>query len=191
MKINTVEKITELKHINLFSISYQDRRNSEKKWIFASRSDCPNPLEAGSDQPDAVVIVPYHVKSGKLVLIREFRVALGDWQYGFPAGLVDTGESVKDAGKRELLEETGLSLVRVLKQSPAVYSSSGLTDESVSLLYAECEGTPSTQFNEDSEDIEVVMVTPEQAVDMLFDKTIKFDVKTWIVLNSFAGYGTI
>lgn len=191
MKIKNVKKITDLKHLNLFSISYEDRENCDKKWIFASRSTRLNPIGHEYLRPDAVVIVPYHKQTQKIVLIKEFRVVLGGYQYGFPAGLIDKGESVEKTGIRELFEETGLAVIQVIKKSPAVFSSSGMTDESICLLYVECEGDASNRFNEASEEIEVVMVSQEQALELLKDDTIKFDVKTWIILNSFATGGMI
>jgi len=191
MKINRIKKITDANHLNLFSVQYKDRADQDKEWIFASRSNPATPSEQDDRIADAVVIIPYHKKEKKLVLIKEFRVVLGDYQYGFPAGLVDKGESVEDAGKRELFEETGLTMTRIINQSPAVFSSSGMTDESLCLLFAECEGPPSNAYNEASEDIEILMVSPSMALDILGNKQIKFDVKTWIVLNSFAVRGTL
>ncbi len=191
MKINSVKKITDHHHLNLFLVQYKDRADKDKEWIFASRSHPANSPEQVERCADAVVIVPYHKNEKKLVLIKEFRVVLGDYQYGFPAGLVDKGESVEEAGKRELLEETGLTMTRVIRQSPAVFSSSGMTDESLCLMFAECEGIPSNQYNEASEDIEVLMVSPAMALEILRDERIKFDVKTWIILNSFAAGGTL
>ena len=177
--------------MNLFSIYYKDRLNCEKQWVFASRSTHLNPLERDYKHPDAVVVVPFHVQEKKLVVIKEFRMALAGYQYGFPAGLVDQGETVAQAGKRELFEETGLTVTRILKKSPAVFSSSGMTDESISLLFVDCEGVPTSQFNEASEDIQVMMVSRKQAADILCDEKIKFDVKSWIVLNTFASRGVV
>lgn len=189
MKINCIKKITDHNHLNLFSVQYKDRADQDKEWIFASRS---NPVDPPDDRmADAVVIIPYHKNEKKLVLIKEFRVVLGDYQYGFPAGLVDKGESMEEAGKRELFEETGLTMIRIIHQSPVVFSSSGMTDESLCLIYAECEGIPSNRYNEASEDIEILMVSPSMALELLRDKRIKFDVKTWIVLNSFARGGIL
>lgn len=187
MRIRRVEKITDFKHLNLFSVEYQDKNNRDKSWIYASRKN--SPPEQG--RADAVVVIPFHVQDEKLVIIKEFRVPLGGMQYGFPAGLVDPGETVVQAGTRELFEETGLELTRVLGQSPPVYSSSGMTDESVSLLYAECGGTPTNRFNEASEDIEVLMLSREEARNLVMAPELKFDVKTWIVLNSYAGNGML
>ncbi|MCK5836283.1 MAG: NUDIX hydrolase, partial [Desulfobacula sp.] len=91
----------------------------------------------------------------------------------------------------ELFEETGLTVTKVLKKSPAVFSSSGMTDESVSLVFVECDGHPTNRFNEASEEIEVLMLSRDQASDLLSSNKIKFDVKPWLVLNTFASQGVI
>ncbi|WP_041273162.1 NUDIX hydrolase [Desulforapulum autotrophicum] len=191
MDILALKKETNFTHLNLFSMRYRDTRDSEKSWIFASRSNNPQPCAGNTPVPDAVVVVPFHIEKQRLVIIREFRVPLGGYQYGFPAGLVDKGEKSVVAATRELWEETGLTLVNVLRQSPPVYSSSGMTDESVSLVYAECQGEPSTLANEASEDIEVIMLSKEDAASLLNTPDLKFDVKTWIILSTFATAGRI
>ncbi|MBW2564331.1 MAG: NUDIX hydrolase, partial [Deltaproteobacteria bacterium] len=166
MKIQNVEKITNCRHLNLYKISYINQNGIEKLWHIASRSDKPKCLTGKFDMPDAVVIVPFHKKKDKLVIIKEFRVPLGDYQYGFPAGLVDEGETVQQTCIRELKEETGLNLTHIKKISPPVYSSSGMTDESVSMVYAECDGTPSNKGNEASEDITTIFVSPSKASEL-------------------------
>ena len=191
MEINNVKKLTDYKHLNLFSVNYTDRKNYDKQWIFASRSQDINPLENKVTNPDAVVIIPFHVQKAQLVLIKEFRVPIGRYHYGFPAGLVGRDENIEMAGKRELYEETGLELGKILKKSPAVFSSSGMTDESVSMLFVECKGIPTNRFNKASEDIEVIMLSQKAAADLISDNMIKFDVKSWIVLNTFATYGVL
>ena len=191
MNIVEVKKISDCDHLNLFSIRYKDRLDNEKSWVFASRLAKPCVMEEKIVTPDAVVIVPFHRNKKRLVIIREFRVPLGGYQYGFPAGLVDGDESVEQAGKRELKEETGFDLVKTIKISPPVYSSSGMTDEAISMLYAECEGETSLKGNEDSEDIEVLLISRDEAARLLETDNIKFDVKSWIVLSNFADHGII
>ena len=191
MNIVEVKKISDCAHLNLFSIRYKDRLDHEKSWVFASRLAKPCVMEDKPVTPDAVVIVPFHRDKKRLVIIKEFRVPLGGYQYGFPAGLVDGGETVEQAGKRELKEETGLDLVKTMKISPPVYSSSGMTDETISMLYAECVGEPSLKDNEDSEDIEVILISRDDAKRLLKTSHTKFDVKSWIVLSNFADHGII
>ncbi len=191
MEICQIEKITDCKHLNLFSIQYRDRGDNLKNWVFASRSRLPDPLSREAGVVDAVVVVPFHRQEKKLVIIKEFRVALAGCQYGFPAGLIDTGETVVQAGKRELFEETGLAVTRVLKLSPPIYSSSGMTDENISLLFVECDGNPSNEFNEMSEEIEVIMLSREAAGKIISKPGLKFDVKSWMVLSMFVDYGII
>jgi ADP-ribose diphosphatase len=191
LKIKNVEKITNCRHLNLYEISYINKNDIEKSWHIASRSDKPKCLTGVFDMPDAVVIVPFHKKKDKLVIIKEYRVPLGDYQYGFPAGLVDEGETIEQTCLRELKEETGLKVTRIQKISPPVYSSSGMTDESVSMVYVECDGTPSNKGNEDSEDITTIFISSLKASELCNDSKIKLDVKTWLVLNSFAENGRI
>ena len=132
---------------------------------------------------DAVVIVPYHRENRQLVIIREFRVALGGFQYGFPAGLVDPGESVQQAVEREL--------VKHLRYSPVVFTSSGITDESVVMAYIDCTGDPSDSGNSDSELIETHLVDPCEADRLCRNDSLLIDVKTWLVLDGFARNGNL
>ena len=191
MKIQNVEKITNRRHLNMFEISYINQNGIEKLWQFTTRADKPKCVTGQFDKPDAVVIVPFHKVKDKLVIIKEFRVPLGDYQYGFPAGLVDDGETIQQTCMRELKEETGLNVTRIKKSSPPVYSSSGMSDESVSMIYVECDGTPSNKGNEGSEDITTLFVSQSEALELCKNSTIKIDVKTWLLLNSFAESGRI
>jgi ADP-ribose pyrophosphatase len=175
------EQITDYPHLNLIRARYKDTAGADRTWLYASRQS--------SAAPDAVVIVPFHQQENKLILIKQFRVPLGGFQYEFPAGLVDSGEPIAEAGRRELYEETGLTVVDVIKQSPAIFSSSGMTDESVSLLYVTCEGVATTKHTEASEQIEVLMLSQDEAAAFMRRDDLLFDVKTWIVLERFASTG--
>ncbi len=175
----------------MYEISYIDQNGIEKLWQFTTRTDKPKCVTGQFDMPDAVVIVPFHKVKDKLVIIKEFRVPLGDYQYGFPAGLVDDGETIQQTCMRELKEETGLDVTHIKKSSPPVYSSSGMSDESVSMIYVECDGTPSNKGNEGSEDITTLFVSQSEALELCKNSTIKLDVKTWLALSSFAESGRV
>jgi len=151
-----IQKITDYRWINLFSVDYATANGKKGNWIFASRKQQPK-LGVESLIADAVVIVPI-LKNGqkrKLVTIKEFRIPLGDYEHSFPAGLYDQNETAEDVAKRELKEETGLDLTKILYIGPPCVSSAGLSDESVVYVVCECTGTVTTDGNEGSEDITV------------------------------------
>ena len=191
MKIRGADKLTNLKWLNMFNVDYIDQDGRHRSWQIASRSKSPKCITRQFNMPDAVVIVPFHTAENKVVIIKEYRVPLADYEYGFPAGLIDPGETVEQTAQRELQEETGLILTRFLKISAPLYSSTGMTDESVAMVYVECNGQPSTAGNKGSELIEVQFVTRAQASQMCENPALKFDVKAWLVLVRFAEKGII
>lgn len=192
MKITKVEPLARGRWLNLFRIDFRRAEGGkDRSWSVATRNPLPKCISGRFGDPDVVIIVPYHTGRGRLVLIREFRPILAGDQYGFPAGLVDEGETVEAAVARELREETGLALVRITRTSPPIYSSAGMTDESSAVVYVECVGDPGNAAPHDGEHIEVVFVTPEQAGRLCADPALKFDAKAWIVASHFAATGKV
>ena len=61
-----------------------------------------------------------------------------------------------------------------------------MTDESVAMVYVKCEGEPSNRANTDSELIEILFISPDEARDLLNDTTLKFDAKSWLAIFQFA-----
>lgn len=189
MKIIDSTIVSKSKFVNLTAVTYMDNRGNTKKWHMVSRNERPKCITGKTQYPDAAIIVPYHKREGKLVVIKEFRVPVGGYQYGFPAGLLDPGEKLADAAGRELHEETGLSLMTIYRQSPAVFSSAGITDESIAVVFAEVEGTPSVRNNEDSEDIEIFLMDRQDVRELLLRSGIVFGARAWLIMDAFVRMG--
>lgn len=190
VKVKKIEKLAETKYLKLYSADYINKKGTLRNWTIASRKsikDLNNKFfDNGEDKPDAVVIIAKHIEEEKLVLIRQFRVPINDYVIELPAGLVDEGENFIETVKRELKEETGLDLVKIDEErtNKKVYVSVGMTDESISLVYCTCSGNPSNENLEDDEDIEVILVSKEEAKELL--KTEKnIDVKALLAIENY------
>lgn len=194
---NRVKKLTNIaksRFLSLYDAEYENRIGKEKHWIIASRKS-EDTLKAKYfngkvDTIDAVIIVPFHIPSKSLVLIKQFRIPLNDYVYELPAGLLDENEFMEQAVKRELKEETGLSLVNIDYHSTMkkLYISAGMTDESAALVYCTCQGNISNKYLEDDEDIEAMLVSQDTAKKLL-QQNINMDIKSAILLQSFAAFG--
>lgn len=190
MKIIDSTVVSKSQFVTVVAVTYEDQRGNRKRWHMVSREDQPKCITGRTRHPDAAIIVPYHRLENKLVVIKEFRVPVGGFQYGFPAGLLDPGEDLAGAAGRELHEETGLDLVRIYRRSPAIFSSAGITDETIAVVFAEVVGKPSTHRNGDSEDIEVFLMDRDAVRDLLQRTDIVFGARSWLVMDAFVRMGT-
>lgn len=182
-------RLTDRKWANLFEVRYERSAQPEKSWIMCSRKDNP---AGNADKADAVVIIAtIETSEGrKLVVTKEFRVPIWDYEYGFPAGLIDDGEDVEQTVSRELKEETGLELTRIKHISAPVYSSAGLTDESCHMVLVEARGEVSDEWLEDSEDIETLLLDVVGIRDLLASDK-KIAAKAWGLLHHYVISGKI
>ena len=136
--------------------------------------------------PDAVCIVA-RTPRDTLVMEREFRYPLNSWCVAFPAGLVDPGEDILTCADRELQEETGYAVipgtpVRVLPQ--AGYSSTGLTDETVQIVFVQAEKAGEAH-TEGSELIEVFELPVADIPDFVASNPLPIGTRAQLILDSF------
>ncbi len=130
MKFKEITKREEGKYITRFDISYETTDSKEKIYEMISRKKNLSTLEQlRGERADAVVIIATDESGEKILLNREFRLAVGDWVYNFPAGLIDPGENPIESAKRELWEETGLELYEIEDQIGESYSAVGFSNE--------------------------------------------------------------
>lgn len=107
-------------------------------------------------------ILPVH--QGKLVLCREFRHAIRDWQVGLPRGFAEPGETSEQAARRELCEEYRTSEFS-LKWLGTMAPDSSVQSARVDIYLAELSEVPA-MVGEFSETAPVV-VSPGAALEKL------------------------
>lgn len=76
------------------------------------------------EAPDWINVIPL-TGDGRVVLIEQYRHGTGEVSLEVPGGMVDEGESPRDAAERELLEETGyeasgVSFIGKTRPNPAI-----------------------------------------------------------------------
>jgi ADP-ribose pyrophosphatase len=191
MKITRLEQLTNEKWLNLFAARYR-HNDHEGRWVFASRNEEPH---RGGIPCNAVLMAAVLRNPGqppRFVMIKEFRIPVGDYVYGLPAGLLEPGENIEDTVRREMLEETGLEVTAIKRITPALLSSSGMSDEAAAMAFVDVRSTPEAkQTLEGSEDIEVLLLDFEQACALCDDRTKNLDAKAWTVLYLYQQLGKI
>lgn len=189
-KIKNIETLASTKYLSLYSADYINKKGNLRNWTIASRKTKEtienNFFNNEEDKIDAVVIIAKHAKEDKLIVIRQFRVPINNYVIELPAGLVDGNENFEEAVKRELKEETGLDLISIDKENTKekVYVSAGMTDESIALVKCTCSGVVSKEGLEDDEDIEVLMLSKEEA-KKLIKSNENIDVKALLAIQNF------
>ncbi len=124
--------------------------------------------------PGAVAVIPV-LDDGRLVLIRNNRIAVDAWLIELCAGKLERGEEPALAAGRELEEETGFSAARIEAVS-TFYTSPGFADELMHVF--EATGlTPVPRRLEDDERIEVLPLPLEDVLDKIDSGEIR-DGKT-------------
>ena len=83
-----------------------------RPWLTARR-DCvrlPSGVECDEywvlEYPTWVNVIAL-TKDGRMIMERQYRHGLGSTEWEIPAGVVEQGETPEEAGRRELMEETG------------------------------------------------------------------------------------
>jgi len=85
------------------------------------------------ERPSAVVIIP-KIKN-QIPLIRQYRYPINDYTLELPMGAVEKNETLKEAAKRELLEETGF-IAGKLKKIGEFYPMPGIFKEKCHIFLA-------------------------------------------------------
>jgi ADP-ribose pyrophosphatase len=84
--------------------------------------------------PGSVVIVPI-TEAGEIVLVRQYRHAIGRHAWELPAGSLKSAEDEADAAKRECHEEIGL-VAEQIERLGSFYPTPGYCDEKMNFFVA-------------------------------------------------------
>lgn len=141
MEYEKIEKVYEGTYLDYYNVTYRNEDGQEKVYEMVSRDKQIDSKEKLYDHStDAVVMIVNDVSDEHVVLVKEFRLELGKTIFGFPAGLIDPGETAAECAVRELKEETGLDMVRVRDVLKGAFSAVGISNETTSCVIGTAAG---------------------------------------------------
>ncbi|MBI9013358.1 MAG: NUDIX hydrolase [Clostridiales bacterium] len=185
MKIKSIEPINELKYLRSYKIKYATKSGQERDWEIVSRGDTSRlKKEIFNHQSftDGAMVFATNLNKTDVIMLKEFRVSAGRPIYMFPAGLIESGEDIKNAAKREFNEETGLHLTPLYVERER-YVSVGIINERVNVVYGTYSGIPTKDFQEDSEDADIIIVDKSEARRILEEEEIS--IRSAMLLQNF------
>ncbi len=176
-RVKGIKKLTDNRFLNLYELDASFRDGSSAPYYVASRRRSPDTLKAVThdNEPDGVILCGIHGEAkDKVVLIRQFRYPINGYVYEFPAGLVEPGENMLEAGIREMYEETGLQFRPVDggAYSRPFFMTVGMTDESCGTVFGYCSGAPTNTHQEGTEDIQVILADRAECSRILKEENV-------------------
>ena len=176
--ISKITKLTEERFINLFKFSGDNDKGHHTDYIVASRAKDIEHLKATTQKNNADSVAIYSLygeKKDKVVLVKQYRYPVNTWVYELPAGLVDAGETFREAAVREMHEETGLKFTPI-DTDPSFemprYTTVGMSDEACATVYGYAEGEISDKYLEASEEIEIVLADRDEVRRILREERV-------------------
>lgn len=176
--IEKISKQTENRFLNLYHLKGKNKAGNPTNYYVASRVKRLEDLKCCSHENHADGVIVYSLygeNHDRVVLIRQYRYAIDGYIYEFPAGLVDEGEDFHQAAVREMLEETGLRLEPIpvdIGYEKPYFTTIGMTDESCGTVYGYASGQVSKKFQEENEEIEVVLADREEVQRILREERV-------------------
>ena len=167
MVFKGIRKIHESKFITRYDVDYLTAEGNEKTYEMISRRKNIQTLEALQNRtPDSVILILTDESGERILVNREYRMAMAQWIYNFPAGLIDPGESPEESARRELWEETGLELVRIDDTLDNSYCAIGLSNERNFCIFGVAAGA-FRKSTSDAEEIVPGWYTKEEIRELL------------------------
>ncbi|MDD3345551.1 MAG: NUDIX hydrolase [Candidatus Omnitrophica bacterium] len=133
--------------------------------------------------PGAALIVPFFDERN-VIILRQFRPAIGKYLYELPAGTLEAGESPAACARRELQEEAGYKAGRISRLG-CIYPVPGYSTEKI-FIYKACRLIPASRSPEKDEVIRVEKASRGRVVALFRSGKIN-DAKT-ICAFAFCGW---
>ena len=183
MKADDIKLIHQGEYLSYYEIVYFVESGHHKSYEMVSKnvsnfnnSDALSLETIGKDDI-AIVLIVLNPDHSKMLLLKEFRMGVNQYVYGQVTGFIDEGETDEQAAARELKEETGLDLVRIIDKLPGTFTCAPVADDKTIMFVCEAEGNIIESDNV-NEEIHPFWVDKADVKKLLFDEKITFAART-------------
>ena len=109
--------------------------------------------------PEWVIVVPIIKKNNEkyFVMVKQWRHGTSCVLQEFPGGVVNEGEALEIAAKRELEEETGYKVIKIEKLG-SLFPNPAIMQNMCHIFFAECQEHEGAQHLDDDEYIETSLI---------------------------------
>lgn len=178
-RLKGMHKISNGKFLKSYRLEYETSEGKKKYYEMVSRSELTKKSHLGKENSGISAVV---FCGDRLLLLKEYRMAVGDYVMNLVGGMLEPGESLEDCVKREVMEETGLSIVKIKEIFPPAFAAVAICDIKTSLVIAEAAGE--LKEWDEKENIYPRLYTREEASELL--RTEKFAARCQMITYYFA-----
>lgn len=180
MKLLRLQKVKDGKYLKNYELTYLNKKGNEKVYEIVSRNEIPDVASIGN-RVSGVSIVAYC--GDKMLLLREFRMGVNHDVYNLCAGMIEKGESIEECIQRELYEETGLHVKKILQILKPSFAAVAFSDVKTQIAFVEVEGEFEDHTSE-NEKIIARFYKKEEVLELL--ETEEFSSRAQIAAYFFA-----
>lgn len=163
MRLLRLEKTGDGRFLKSYVLVYENKDGKEKRYEIVSHNELESPDSLGQ-KTSGVSMCGF--SEDKMLLLREFRMGVNKYIYNLCSGIIEPGEDLSAAMNRELYEETGLSIKRIIEVMPPAYAAVAISDIKTQVALIEVQGNIESHGSA-NEDIKASLYTREQVKELL------------------------
>ena len=188
MQLVDFKKVKDGKYLKNYELEYKNKSGDLKKYEIVSRSEINSSKELGTKLSGVSIVALFE---GKMLLLKEFRMAVNRKIYNLCAGMMEPGETVEEVIERELHEETGLLVDEIIDILPPSYAAVGFSDISTQIAIVKVKGTLTDEFLSPNEEIVAGFYTKEEVRKLLLTEKFSSRAQGMAYFFSKGGFDNI
>ena len=168
MELQGIREVYHGKYLKQYELEYKNKSGCPKTYEIVSRQTVSEPDQLGKTVSGVSIIA---LNGRRLLLLHEFRMGVNRSIYNLCAGMLEPGETIENCVRRELYEDTGLSVKKIRRIFPPSYASVAISDVVTQFVLIDAAGEISSEHLSENEEIRPAFYTKEEASELFLTET--------------------